>query len=209
MKSHVEIEQILECLGNEWPAGSSLVDSVMRRIESQPVRLKLRRTRFHLAKSLFATAASLTVVFVLWWSIRGGSTLYAQAIDAIHRARSFHMTTTVQPDAHRPAQTVMESWYERGIGFRETVGPEVRLGNQRNFWSYRKDSKLAIRSKSHGIDDIVARIIDNDTFRMLKEEKTERYPTSDQTVDGQACKAYLLSGELQPTPNSKPASGGL
>ena len=83
--------------------------------------------------SLLATAASLAVLATLWWTLRGDNTLYAQALDAIQRARTFHMITTVQPDADKPAERVAESWYERGVGFREEIGSQVRLGNQKNF----------------------------------------------------------------------------
>jgi len=193
MKSTVEIEQILERLGKEWPAASSLVDGVMRDIESQPVRPKLRTLRWPLMKSLLATAASLAVLAVLWWTFHGGNTLYAQAIDGIRRARTFHMTTTVQPDADKPAQQVMQSWYVRGVGFREEVGPEVRLGNQKNLWTFVKGSKLAIRSQSHDIDDIVDRMLNNETLQLLKQEQIERYPVGDQKIDGRPCQAYLLA----------------
>jgi hypothetical protein len=194
MKSQIEMEQLLQRLGNEWPADRSLVDGVMREIESQSIRPKLRPLALPLImKSLLAIAASLAVLAVLWWTLHRDNTLYAQAIDGIRRALTFHMTTTVQPDADKPTQQVMQSWYVRGVGFREEVGPEVRLGNQRNFWRYVKDSKLAIRSQSRDVDRIVDRMLDNETLQLLKQEQLEWYPAGDLNIDGQPCRAYVMA----------------
>ena len=195
MKSQIEVEQVLELLGNAWPADSSLADDVLRRIESQAVRLESRRTRWPLMKSLLATAASLAVLTVLWWTFRGGSTLYAQAVDGIRRAGTVHSITTIQPAAaDKPAEQVLQSWYERDLGFRAEFGNEVRLGNPKNFWTYLKDAKLAIRSDSHGIDDIVDRMLNNEDLQVLKDAGNfERYPSGDQKVDGRPFQAYLVT----------------
>ena len=87
----------------------------------------------------------------------------------------------------------MQSWYERGVGFREEVGPQVRLGNPMNFWTYVKDSTLAVRSQSRGIDDIVDSMLNDESLQLLKEERCERYPMGDQKIDGKPCQAYLLA----------------
>jgi hypothetical protein len=202
MKSHVEIEQLLKRLGNEWPADNLFVDNVMRRIEAQPLRPASRTIKWPLMKSVLATAASLAVVSVLWWKFHDNRMLYAQAIDGIRRARTVQMITSVQPAADKPTQPALQSWYERGVGFRAESASEVRLGNQKNFWTYSKDTKLAIRSDSHGIDDIVDRMLNNEDLQVLKEVgEFERYSAGDQKVDGQPFQAYLvrkLKGSTDP-----------
>lgn len=193
MNSYAEIEQVLEHLGDEWPAGDSLVDRVLRRIEPKAVCVEPRKMRPRAINSVFAIAASLAVVAGLWWILSGGNSLYAKVVDAILRTRTLHMTATLQADKDKPAQPVMETWYERGVGFRETVGPMVRLGNQKNFWTYVQDSKTAVRSESHGIDDIVNRMLDNEIIKALKDAKIELDTNDDEMVDGRPCQAYVLT----------------
>ena len=193
MNPYVEIENTLERMGNEWPVGDSLVDSVLRRIEQEAVCVEPRNVTLLRIKSFLAIAASLAVVAGLWWALSGGNTLYAQVVDAIQRTRTLHMTATVQAAKAESAQPVMESWYERGVGFRETVGSMVHLGNQKNFWTYVQDSNLAIRSESHGIDDVVNRMLDNEFIKALQDAHIERDATGDEVVDGQPCRAYLLT----------------
>jgi hypothetical protein len=169
------------------------VDSVLRRIEMEPAGLEPRRNRHVVIKWLLATAASLAVVAVLWWAFHSDKTLYAQAIDGIKRARTVYIATTVRADADHPAEIVTKAWYERGVGFREEQDSEVRLGNQNSFWTYLKDSNLAIRAKSRGLEDIVDRMLNSDALADFKRfGKTERFPDADQTIAGQSCKAYLL-----------------
>ena len=53
--------------------------------------------------------------------------------------------------------------------------------------------RLAIRSESHGIDDVVNRMLDNEIINALQDAKTERDAKSDEIVDGQHCRAYVLT----------------
>jgi hypothetical protein len=193
MNSEVEIENILERLGKEWPADDSLVDRVLGRIESGAICVEPRHAQLRVNKSFLAIAASLVLVAGLWWILAGGTTLYAQVVNAIQRTRTLHMTTLVHADREKAAQHAGETWYERGVGFRETIGSDVHLGNQKNFWSYVEGSKLAIRSDSHGIDDIVNRMLDNEIIQALKDARTERDASGDETIDGQPCRSYVLT----------------
>lgn len=188
-----EVEQALESLGRDWPAGDSVVDRVMQGIETESVDVARRSIASWVIGPFAALAASVAVVAGLWWILSGGNTLYAQVVDAIKRTRTLHMTATVQPDKKKPPQQVMESWYERGEGFRETVGPTVRLGNQKNFWTYLPDSKSAIRSESHGIDDVVNRMLDNEMIKALRDAKIERDANGDEVEGGRPCRSYVLS----------------
>jgi hypothetical protein len=193
MNSEIEIENILERMGNEWPVDDSLVNRVLGRIESEAVCVEPRHAKLWVNKSFLAIAASLVVMAGLWWIVAGGNTLYAQVVNAIQRTRTLHMTTMVRADREKAAQQVGETWYERGVGFRETIGSDVHLGNQKSFWSYVQGSKVAIRSDSHGVDDIVNRMLDNEIVQALKDAQTERDTKGDETVDGQTCRAYVLT----------------
>ena len=202
MNSHVEIEQALESLGNKWPPGDSLVDRVMRRVESGSVRVARQNIRLSAIKSLIAVAASLVIAAGLWWTLSGNNTLYAQVTNALQQVHSLHMTATVDAGEEKPAQPAMESWYERGVGFRETVGPVTRVGNQKSFWTYLPESKTAIRSESHGVDDIVSRMLDNEIIKALDHAQVKRDAKADEVVDGQRCKAFVvtnLANAVDPT----------
>ncbi|HEY2827863.1 MAG TPA: hypothetical protein VGJ04_09710, partial [Pirellulales bacterium] len=133
MKSHAEIEQVLEQLGQQWPPECSLVERVQRGIESNLTRIEPKHLGFPVIKWLLATAASLVVVAAAWRAFHGDNTLYAQAIEAIKRAHTVCITMTTPADANNPAQLVRKAWYERGVGFREELGPRIRIGNQTNF----------------------------------------------------------------------------
>jgi hypothetical protein len=204
MKSPAEIEQALEQLGQQWPPECSLVEGVQRRIESNVTRIEPKHAGFPVIKWLLATAASLVVLAAAWRAFHGDNTLYAQAIDAIRRARTVCITMTAQAEADKPPQIVRRAWYERGVGFREELGTEqvgaefpageIRLGNQNNLWTYLRGSNLVIRAKSGALDDLVDRMLDIDALKQLQQTgKVDRYPAADQDVDGQPCRAYLYT----------------
>lgn len=195
MKSPQEIEQTLGRVGRDWPAEASIVERVIDQIEREGVRPELpapRRTRM---KSMLALAASVAIATSLWWIFSPvDDSLYAQALRAIENARTIHKVTKVVPDENKPAQPATEAWFERDIGFRVNLPDEVRMGNQKHFWTYRKKDKLAIRSDGPNINELIDRELD--LTRMLEELKQlgyERYPEGDQKVDGRSLKAYLLN----------------
>jgi hypothetical protein len=194
VKSQADVEEVLQQLGNHWPAADSLVEGVLRGIESPPPRPAARTVPRRRAGRVLAVAASLAAVAVLWWWVSGGDTsLYAQTRDAVHRARSFQMIVTVPADGGSPEQRVLAVWYQRGVGFREELLSEVTVGNREGSWRYLKHAKLAIRSSGTGISDMVDRALDNEVGQALKNLKYQRYEAGDQAVDGQPCRAYLLT----------------
>jgi hypothetical protein len=193
VKPQVDVEEVLQRLGNHWPAGDSLVEGVLRGIESHPPRPAARTGPWRLAARVLAVAASLAAVAVLWWLSRADTSLYAQTRDAVHRARTFQMIVTVPADGGSPEQRVLAVWYERGVGFREEQPSEVAVGNREGSWRYLKEAKLAIRSSDGGMADMVDRALDNEVGQALKGAKYERYEAGDQAVDGQSCRAYLLT----------------
>src|SRR5262249_29638834 len=127
--------------------------------------------------------------------------LYAQTRDAVHRARTFQMIVTVPADGGSPERRVLAIWYQRGVGFREEQPSEVAVGNREGSWRYLEHAKLAVRSKGTGIGDMVDRALDNEVGQAVKDLKYERYEAGDQAVDGQPCRAYLLTkvqGQIDP-----------
>lgn len=200
MKS--EVEQVLERLGNEWPVEDSLVDGVMRQIASRGVRPVPQPGWSRRATWLLAAAASLAVVAVLW-SLGGNRTLYAQALEGVHRARTFRMTITVEPGEGKPAQRAIDAWYERGVGFRNEQPAGVTIGNAEYFWSHVEGAKVATRSASRGINDLVDRVLDQELGQVLSGAKYSRYAAGDRQIEGRPCQAFLLDRDRQDDPDLK------
>ncbi len=195
MKSRDDIEKVLERFGNEWPEDGSIVERVVQAIESAPVRKNSRHKGRLIMKSLFAAAASLTIVASLWWGFVGnGNSLYAQVTTAVRQARTLHTIQYVQPkDADEPVR-VAEAWYERGVGFRHERPNYVRIGNKEHFWTLAKDRKVATRSRSDGIEKATEPLFSEiDRLARQLQDEFERYPEGDLTIEGRACQAYLLT----------------
>ena len=195
MKWQEDIEKLLERLGDEWPEDGSIVESVMRQIESAPVPPS-RPNRWRIVMKCFLGIAACVAVFAgLWWGSVGNQvSLYAQVINAVRQARALHTRQYVQPQEGAQPRKVMESWFERGVGFREEGLGYVRLGNDEYLWTFAEDRKVATRSRSNGIatatEPIFAEI---DRLARQLQDEFERFPSGDQTLDGQRCKAYLLT----------------
>ncbi len=195
MKSRDDIEKVLERFGNEWPDDGSIVERVMQEIGSAPVCKNTQQKRRLIMKSLFAAAASLTIVASLWWSVvENGNSLYAQVTTAVRQARTLHTIQYVQPkDADEPVR-VTESWYERGVGFRHERPNYVRIGNKEHFWTLAKDRKVATRSRSDGIEKATEPLFSEiDRLARQLQDEFELYPEGDLTIEGRACQAYLLT----------------
>jgi len=203
MNSGDDLEKTLEQMGSDWP-GDSLAGDVLRRIESTQTTMEPRMPVLTWRRAYMGIAASLALVAALSWSFIGQSSLSAKAIQSLRRARSLHTITTTVATANRPAHRAMESWFERDVGFREEVGDEVRLSNQKQSWIFVKGTKTAMKSTSHGMNNAV-NDTDNETVRALMESRLERYSAGDQLIDGQKCRAYLLTknpGVIDPNLNS-------
>jgi hypothetical protein len=202
MKSSQDVEHKLERLGAEWPSEASVVDRVMRQIEAMDVQPAHPTTFRNRWRASLALAAALALVVGGWWLLSPvDNSLYAQALRAIENSHTIHSVIRALPaDAkapevgEKPTGEAVESWYERGVGFRVNLPNEVRLGNTKNFWTYRKKDKLAIRTDSRNLDDLIDRELD--LKRMLDEMKQlgfERFADGDETIDGQRLTAYLLT----------------
>jgi hypothetical protein len=203
MKSREDIENVLQRLGRAWPGQDSIVERVMRRIESAPPVAAVPKQRRILVKSLLAIAASFAACAALWWAVEGSrNSLYAQVIEGARNARTLHVTHYVQLTGKAEPTKTFEAWYEKGVGFRRdrwdarhATGRHctVLLGNKDGTWTFDFDRpNTIVRAVSAGIaketDQIFA---DIDRHARDLQNHGQRYPQSDQTFDGQSCEAYL------------------
>src|SRR5262249_18405739 len=148
VNSHVDVEDMLQRLGRDWPENSSIVEGVMRQLDSIPPRqveqavekpaeqpVKKAETWVHIRRTL-AVAAAVAVCAGLWWACSGGRSVYAQTRDAIRRARSFQLTRRLfADDRERVVLTQkLTTAFERGVGFREEWPDDVSIGNPAGSW---------------------------------------------------------------------------
>jgi hypothetical protein len=206
MKSSNDIEKVLERLGSEWPNDRSIVDRVMHEIESTPVVAVSRNRRSIMMRSLIGLAASVAAFALLWWGLLGDrNSLYAQVMDAAHKARTIHITYFAQTGKDEPGK-IWESWYESGVGFRRDEwdwGYNLEhkasrhcttcLGNRDGVWTLAKDRhNTVMRSRGKGIAKETEQIFTaiDQSARGLQ-NNVQRYPEGDQTFDGQPRQAYM------------------
>ncbi len=181
MKSNEEIEKLLEGFGKAWPDEDSVVKGIMQKIESMPSRPILSNRKRIAMKSLFGIAVCIAVVALIWWGVLGErNSLYAQVVEAVHKARTFH---TIQYEQLKDVTKAvkMERWFERGVGFRVEDPHSLHIGNERYVWSLNKDQNLAIRSKSSGIDQALDQFF-TEIDKQAHELQTDyqRYPDADE-----------------------------
>jgi len=213
MKSSEDVEKVLERFGSDWPSDGSIVDRVMHEIESAPVVTVLANRRRIVMKSLVGLAASLAIVALLWWGVLSDrNSLYAQVMDAAHKARTVHIACFGQLKGEAKPIKFWESWYESGVGFRRDAWDwqynrqheashrcTTCLGNDDSTWTLdRNRDKTVIRSRSRGITKETEQIFTAiDCHARDLQNKGQRYPEGDQTFDGRPCKAYLLTKSNQ------------
>jgi hypothetical protein len=178
------------------------VDPAICEDGSTPPRPAVSKGRRIIVKSLLATAALLAACAALWWAIDGNrNSLYAQVIDAAHKARTIHIIHyELFGNEAKPVKTT-ETWYEKGVGFRREVCNLTREGNRcaticlgrgDDVWTLDKETKNTIVHSHRGIaietDQIFA---DFDSSIQGFKGNVQRYPEGDQTFGDQSCKAYL------------------
>jgi hypothetical protein len=202
MKSSEHIEDVLERFGSAWPDDASIVERVMRGIESTPARPNLPKQRRVFMKSLIGIAASLAACFALWWTLEGNNnSLYAQVIEAARNARTIHMTYYGLLGREAKPVKSTETWYEKGVGFRRDVcdfrhagggSATTCLGHGDDVWTLDEKKKNTIIHSHRGITKETDRIFaDIDRHARDLQNNCQRYPEGDQTFNGQPCKAYL------------------
>jgi hypothetical protein len=203
MKSPEDLEKVLTTLGRAWPNDGSIVEKVMRGIEQVPPFAAAPKPRNILMKSILAIAASFLAVVALWWSAEGSrSSLYAQVMDAAHKARTIHIVSYRLPKRGAEPTTTLEAWFEVGVGFRKELWdatPEGRhyttcLANKDGTWTIDASRKNTIvHSPTRNITKETERIfVDIDEHARHLQNDGEHDPQADRTFDDQPCKAYVL-----------------
>jgi hypothetical protein len=203
MKPVAEIETVLARLGAEWPAESSIVDGVMQTIQSRPTPAAAPKHRRIFIKSLIGIAASLAVFAALWWTIDGSrNSLYAQAIDAVHKARTLHVTYYAAGKGETEPMKESEIWYDSEVGVRsdscgQNISQYARLDNEEYSWSFDREKNVVTRFRRRGAQKQyqyyeVRLLAEIDRHVRQLQDECQRYPKGDKTFDGQPCKAYLV-----------------
>ncbi len=199
-----DIEQTLQQLGRDWPADASIVDHVVHRIETTSVRPAVAAAPRQRWRSWLAIAAALTGLIAAWWALAPvDNSLYAQALQAMEDARTVHRVFKSIAGADQPAKVAVESWCERGVGYRVDLPDEVRMANTEHLWTYRKQGKLAFRSDDPDINKMIDRELD--LKQMLEELRRlgfERFAEQDEKIDGRQLTAYLLTKINQVPPGA-------
>lgn len=222
MKSPEDIENVLVRLGHAWPGEGSIVERVMRQIESAPPLAVPPKRRKILMKSLLAIAASFLAFLAVWWAIDGSrGSLYAQVMDGVRKAKTVHHTSYVQRKGESQLTKALEAWFAKGVGFRRDVWDlqhgtprhrTVSLGNASGTWTIASDRPDTIM---HSANESIVKETDRifaeiDQHARWLQDNCRRYPEADQAFNGVSCKAYLFvekpsakatagrnSGELQ------------
>ena len=217
MRSPEDIEKVLKRLGSAWPDHASIVDRVTSEVNSSfrwdggatatPTGSKtVIKSRRILVKSLLAIAASLVACAAMWFVWEGNhNTLYAQVVEAARKAQTIHIVHYGQHEGEAKPVKITENWYEKGVGFRRDACDWTHkdgqcatlcLSHGNDFWTLDKERKNTVVHSQRGITKETEEIFsDIDRHARDLQDHGRRYPEGDQTLDGQACKAYLLGSE--------------
>lgn len=137
-----------------------------------------------------AAAAAVMCVLLLVFN-NAESTLYAQVIASIRKARTVHALGYAPQDGRM--EKVNEIWYERGAGIKvagKYDGNErVVIDNGQWRWEHRQNNHFAVRNKSLGIDGLPREITEPSRYL----DKCVRDSAGDMLVDGVPCELYVGS----------------
>lgn len=193
MKSHEEVEDTLEQLGNAWPENDSLVERVLHGLETTPPVLATKPPRKRWVQRVTVCVTAFVAFAVLGLLFQSDDSLLAQARNAIRNARTFQCVITTPAKGNQPVQVLRGQWYERDVGFREVSPTEIVVGNSEGTWRYQKHNRVAVKTHRNEISLMVDDLLnDNNVGRLLKNQEYERYEAGDQDVNGKPCQAYLL-----------------
>jgi Subtilase family len=200
MKSQEDIEKLLEGIGKAWPEDGSIIEEVMRTIESAPVRTKPSIKRMIILKSLIAIAVSVAIFAAIWWGvIDNHNSLYAQVMDAVHKARTLHGISYMQDGSQGEPKIFFEMWFAKDVGLRTEKGQQYLKPNKiidiattnGDAWNYDTKENFATHFKNNS-DKIVSQYFDQlDQAVQKLQDEYERYPIGDKVIDGKPCKAYM------------------
>ena len=158
-----DVEDRLERLRSEWPAGSIVAD-VMARIgpEAGPVAASGQRRRWRRAAVGLVAAGLMAASVLALVSLVGHSNPRQAAIqEALARARSAHIVVTA--GGQGGAADTAEIWYLRDRGFRAEMPNEVMVDDGRSLRSWhragRDEEPIVIVRKSTGAAAQIAELL--------------------------------------------------
>jgi len=162
------------------------------RQKSESADAKPNRWRIIMKSRIMKLAAAVAVIFVLLLVFNNAeSTLYAQVIASMRKARTVHALGYAPQDGRM--EKVNEIWYERGAGIKvawKYDGNErVVIDNGRWRWEHRQNNHFAVRNKSLGIDGLPREITEPSRYL----DKCVRDSAGDMLVDGVPCELYVGS----------------
>ena len=143
--SNLDIEKQLAQLSEDWP-GRSVANSVLRRLEEQPLPMPKQKDRKassvnqssqhgrRLVRWLGGAAAAVALL-VLGWHLSAPQTLHAALQRSLEEAKSWHIQMK-SFDGNNEQGTV-EAWYHRDFGMRLQHGNQITVddGKLSHSWS--------------------------------------------------------------------------
>lgn len=159
---------------------------------SESADAKPNRWRIIMKSRIMKLAAAAGVVLALLLVFNNAeSTLYAQVIASMKKARTVHALGYALQNGRM--EKVSEIWYVRGAGiktvWKHDGSERVVIDNGQWRWEYGQDSRFAVRNKSLGVEGLPAEI--TEPSRYLDECVRDR--AGDMLVDGVACELYVGS----------------
>ncbi len=189
-----ELEDRLERLRWEWPAGSIVAD-VMARIgpEAGPVAASGPRRRWRRAAVGLVAAGLLAASVLALMSLVGHSNPVQAAIqEALARARSAHIVVTA--GGRGGAANTAEIWYLRDRGFRAEMPDEVIVDDGRSLRSWHRAGRdkepIVVVRKSTGAAARIAELLG--LASNLDRWGRRRAADLDRVIDGSSCRADVL-----------------
>ncbi|KPJ52845.1 MAG: hypothetical protein AMS16_05865 [Planctomycetes bacterium DG_58] len=197
MKDTDRIEKLLEDAPSPRIADGPHRVALKRQLVA---RLKESRRAARLPRWLMpAAAAACVAVAAVMLVVNGTTSVYAQAVEALRRAKTVHARAFRIVDGKEKLGA--EIWYDAKLGVRErTIArdgsvPGEMLDNGEFRWTYRSAKKTVIKDASRDPVGHIAEILEFD--RKLAKWSFKRTPAADMTIDGVSCLAYESKAEKQ------------
>jgi len=167
-----------------------LEQNLLSAIAKQPRQLKFWRIIMKSQITKLAVAA-LIIIGLFFVFSNGQKTLYANAVEALEQARTFHIVIKEYRDDKWFKDH--EIWYDREAGLVEEERYEgrtdIRIDNGRYEWRYASEKEFVVQLKSYRDNDAFARQCCAEWLRY----DPNRVSSGDMVIDGVPCDMYVLS----------------
>jgi hypothetical protein len=192
-----KIEQKLEQLANALGTRDSFVDDVMSKIESSPVQPSKKSNanvvhrRMIMNRITKLSAAAVIIIGLLVFYNTSNSTLYAQAVKAMQKAKTVHCTGYGLKNGQMVKAN--EMWYKRNVGYKMIWNQKdiekLMIDDGQHRWQYQTGQDFAVKSKSVTTEQLPREI--TETSRYLDKCVKEQGRT--ELIDGFICQVYIGS----------------